>query len=375
MLALGLSKNRCTFCIGAVRNIRASSIFFARLFVSLWLRQEDTFTRCEKYSSKLDISRSFIRIFALSNSSMRMKMTIRYIVTLAIALVGLLSQQATAQELEAKVVVNHSKIQGTNNAVFTTLQEAITEFLNSRKWSNAQYATREKIACSFNLIVNEYSDDGRFACNLMVQASRPVYNASYNTTVFNFNDNAVDFNYIEHDKLEFSDEIIDNNLTAVLAYYAYLIIGLDMDTFAPKGGTDVLNKAENVVNNAQMIGEDGWKAFGDSKNRHALVNDYMNGAMDPYRQLLYDYHRKGLDEMAQNAERGRSNITTSLALLEKCKQDKPMSVLPQLFTEIKKDELINVYSKGTSKEKEEVNRILCLVNPSLTTDWDKIMDN
>ncbi|MBQ3237504.1 MAG: DUF4835 family protein [Bacteroidaceae bacterium] len=304
-----------------------------------------------------------------------MKMTIRYIVTLVIALVGLLSQQATAQELEAKVVVNHSKIQGTNNAVFTTLQEAITEFLNSRKWSNAQYATREKIACSFNLIVNEYSDDGRFACNLMVQASRPVYNASYNTTVFNFNDNAVDFNYIEHDKLEFSDEIIDNNLTAVLAYYAYLIIGLDMDTFAPKGGTDVLNKAENVVNNAQMIGEDGWKAFGDSKNRHALVNDYMNGAMDPYRQLLYDYHRKGLDEMAQNAERGRSNITTSLALLEKCKQDKPMSVLPQLFTEIKKDELINVYSKGTSKEKEEVNRILCLVNPSLTTDWDKIMDN
>lgn len=283
-------------------------------------------------------------------------------------------QEVTAQELEAKVVVNYSKIQGTNTSVFTTLQDAMTEFLNTRKWSNAQYTTREKIACSFNLIVNEYSDDGRFGCNLMVQANRPVYNASYNTTVFNFNDNAVDFNYIEHDKLEFSDDIVDNNLTAVLAYYAYLIIGLDMDTFAPKGGTDILNKAENVVNNAQMLGEDGWKAFGDSKNRHALINDYMNGAMEPYRQLLYDYHRKGLDEMAQNAERGRSNITTSLPLLEKAKQDKPMSILPQLFTEIKKDELINVYSKGTSKEKEEVNRILCLVNPSLTSDWDKIKE-
>ena len=283
-------------------------------------------------------------------------------------------QEVTAQELEAKVVVNYSKIQGTNTSVFTTLQDAMTEFLNTRKWSNAQYTTREKIACSFNLIVNEYSDDGRFGCNLMVQANRPVYNASYNTTVFNFNDNSVDFNYIEHDKLEFSDDIVDNNLTAVLAYYAYLIIGLDMDTFAPKGGTDILNKAENVVNNAQMLGEDGWKAFGDSKNRHALINDYMNGAMEPYRQLLYDYHRKGLDEMAQNAERGRSNITTSLPLLEKAKQDKPMSILPQLFTEIKKDELINVYSKGTSKEKEEVNRILCLVNPSLTSDWDKIKE-
>lgn len=303
-----------------------------------------------------------------------MKKAVQHIATVVIVILSVFSQRVTAQELEAKVVVNHSKIQGTNTSVFTTLQEAMTEFLNTRKWSNAQYTTREKIACSFNLIVNEYSDDGRFGCSLMVQANRPVYNASYNTTVFNFNDNAVDFNYIEHDKLEFSDDIVDNNLTAVLAYYAYLIIGLDMDTFAPKGGTDVLNKAENVVNNAQMLGEDGWKAFGDSKNRHALINDYMNGAMEPYRQLFYDYHRKGLDEMAQNVERGRSNITTSLTLLEKAKQDKPMSVLPQLFTEIKKDELINVYSKGTSKEKEEVNRILCLVNPSLTSDWDKIKE-
>lgn len=300
-----------------------------------------------------------------------MKRKAVYMVVMAAMLIfGM--QQAIAQELEAKVVVNHSKIQGTNTSVFTTLQESITEFFNNRKWSTAQYSARERITCSFNLIVNEYSDDGRFGCSLMVQANRPVYNASYNTVVFNFNDNAVDFNYIEHDKLEFSDEILDNNLTAILAYYAYLIIGLDMDTFAPKGGTDVLHKAENVVNNAQMLGEDGWKAFGDSKNRHALINDYMNGAMEPYRQLLYDYHRNGLDEMAQNAERGRSNITTSLTQLEKAKQDKPMSVLPQLFTEIKKDELLNIYSKGTTKEKEEVRRILSHVNPSLTSDWEKM---
>ena len=298
------------------------------------------------------------------------KHIIRCIAALFIGLCPM--HKALAQELEAKVVVNHQKIQGTNTSVFTTLQDAITEFINTRKWSNSQYATREKIVCSFNLIVNEYSDDGRFACNLMVQANRPVYNASYNTTVFNFNDNAVNFNYIEHDKLEFTDEMIDNNLTAVLAYYAYLIIGLDMDTFAPKGGTDILHKAENVVNNAQMIGEEGWKPFGDSKNRHAIVNDYMNGAMEPYRQLMYDYHRKGLDEMAQNAERGRSNITTSLALLDKARQDKPMSSLPQLFTEIKKDELLGIYSKGTSKEKEEVVRILSLVNPSYISEWEEM---
>ena len=294
----------------------------------------------------------------------------RYIMALFVAL--LTTYTAIAQELEAKVVVNHQKIQGTNTSVFTTLQESITEFMNTRKWTNAQYATREKIVCSLNLIVNEYSDDGRLASNLMVQANRPVYNASYNTTVFNFNDNEVNFNYIEHDKLEFSDDMVDNNLTAVLAYYAYLIIGLDMETFALKGGTDILHKAENVVNNAQMIGEDGWKAFGDSKNRHALVNDYMNGAMEPYRQLMYDYHRKGLDEMAQNAERGRSNITTALTLLEKARQEKSMSALPQLFTEIKKDELLGIYSKGTTKEKEEVVRILSYVNPSYTSDWEEM---
>ena len=300
---------------------------------------------------------------------MQMNRIARYIVALVMGM-GALGLQA--QELEAKVVVNHSKIQGTNTSVFTTLQEAVTEFLNTRKWSNSQYTARERIACSFNLIVNEYSDDGRFGCSLMVQANRPVYNASYNTTVLNFNDNAVDFNYIEHDKLEFSDDMIDNNLTAVLAYYAYLIIGLDMDTFAPKGGTDILHKAENVVNNAQMLNEDGWKAFGDSKNRHAIINDYMNGGMEPYRQLLYDYHRKGLDEMAQNAERGRSNITTSLALLDKARQDKPMSALPQLFTEIKKDELLGIYSKGTSKEKEDVVRLLSLVNPSYISEWEEM---
>ena len=302
-----------------------------------------------------------------------MKLITRQAILLVLAIIGLcIPHKATAQELEAKVVVNHQKIQGTNTSVFTTLQESITEFLNTRKWTNAQYATREKIVCSFNLIVNEYSDAGRFACTLMVQANRPVYNASYNTTVFNFNDNAVNFNYIEHDKLEFSDDMVDNNLTAVLAYYAYLIIGLDMETFALKGGTDILHKAENVVNNAQMIGEDGWKAFGDSKNRHALVNDYMNGAMEPYRQLMYDYHRKGLDEMAQNAERGRSNITTALTLLEKARQEKSMSALPQLFTEIKKDELLGIYSKGTTKEKEEVVRILSLVNPSYISDWEEL---
>ena len=295
---------------------------------------------------------------------------------LSIAVLALLlpMKAVQAQELEAKVVVNSAKIQGTNNSVFKTLETAIQEFLNTRKWSNAQYSNREKIACSLNIIVDEYSDDGHFSCQLIVQSNRPVYNSSYTTTVFNFKDPDFTFNYVEYDKLEFTDEVIDNNLTAVLAYYAYLIIGLDMDTFAPKGGTDILQKAENVVNNAQMLDVAGWKAFADDKNRHAIINDYMNGSLEPLRQLLYDYHRSGLDEMAQNAERGRSDITTALALLQKAKENKPMSALPGLFSEIKQDELINIYSKGTAKEKEDVIKILSTVNPSLTGEWESIKE-
>ena len=304
-----------------------------------------------------------------------MRRTARHIATLLIAILGLCSISTShAQELEAKVVVNHSKIQGTNTSVFTTLQEAMTEFLNTRKWSNAQYTTREKIACSFNLIVNEYSDDGRFGCSLMVQANRPVYNASYNTTVFNFNDNAVDFNYIEHDKLEFSDEIVDNNLTAVLAYYAYLIIGLDMDTFAPKGGTDVLNKAENVVNNAQMLSEDGWKAFGDSKNRHALVNDYMNGAMEPYRQLFYDYHRKGLDEMSMSPDKGRANITAAIDNMKKVYDTAPMSIALPMFKDAKLDEIINIYSRSPESERKRVHQLLSYIFPAESSRIDAMVN-
>ena len=251
-------------------------------------------------------------------------------------------------------------------------ETALTEFLNTRKWTNQQYAQQERIVCSFNITVNQYSDDGSFVCDIMVQSNRPVFNSSYNSTVFNFKDSEFAFNYKEFDQLEFKEDIIDNNLTAVMAYYALLIIGLDMDTMAPQGGTEVLQRVSTIVTNAEMLNATGWKAFDSDRNRHAIINDYMDGGMAPLRQLMYDYYRKGLDEMATNAERGRTNITTALAKLKEAKENKPLSALPVIWTDIKKDELVNIYSKGTQKEKEEISTMMSDINPSQSTSWNKI---
>lgn len=280
-----------------------------------------------------------------------------------------------AQELDAKVVINSQKIQGTSKEVFKTLETALTEFMNNRKWTNQQYAQQERIICSFNITVNQYSDDGSFVCDVMVQSNRPVFNSSYNTTVFNFKDTEFAFNYKEFDQLEFKEDIIDNNLTAVMAYYALLIIGLDMDTFAPQGGNEVLQRVVAIVNNAEMLNAPGWKAFDSDRNRHAIINDYMDGGMAPLRQLMYDYYRKGLDEMATNAERGRTNITTALAKLKEAKENKPLSALPVIWTDIKKDELVNVYSKGTQKEKEEISEMMSDINPSQSNSWNQIKNS
>lgn len=283
-----------------------------------------------------------------------------------------LSLPASAQELNCNVVVNYSQIQGTNTSVFKTLETALKGFVNDRRWTDGQYDANERIRCSMNITVKEYSDNGRFQCELMVQSARPVWQSSYNTTVFSFRDTDFGFNYLEYDPLELRDNVIDNNLTAVIAYYAYLIIGLDMDTMAPLGGTTPLRTAENIVTAAQQTGEKGWSAFENNRNRHAIITGYLDEAMLPLRQLMYDYHRKGMDEMAVNASRARANITTALDGLKQAKTNRPMSVLPQLFTEIKKEELVNIYSGGSQREKEDITGLLSDINASLNGEWNKI---
>ena len=279
------------------------------------------------------------------------------------------------QELQVKVTVNHSQIQGSDASVFDNLQQTLEQFINERQWTALQFQKNERIQCNLNLTVTKYvREDGRFECSAMIQANRPVFNSAYTTTLYNNKDNNFHFNFVEFDQLNFNDENIGNQLTALIAYYAYLIIGLDLDSFAPMGGTDILQQCMYLVNNAQNLDYPGWKSFEDSKNRFAIINDYLDESMKPFRQLQYDYYRKGLDEMANNAERGRTEISTALEQhLKKAHDDKPLSLLPQIWLDYKKDELANIYKgKGTQKEKESLYELLMSINASQSSTWDKI---
>ena len=281
----------------------------------------------------------------------------------------------SGQELQAKININSQQVQGTDKSVFENLQQTLEQFVNEKQWTALQFQENERIQCTFNITVSKYdASANRFTCSALIQANRPVYNSAYTTTIYNNRDKNFDFEFVQFDQINYNEEVIDNQLVALFAYYAYLIIGLDLDTFSPLGGTDVLLRCMYLVNNAQDLGFPGWKSFEDSRNRFAIINDYLDDAMKPFRQLQYDYYRSGLDEMAQNVERGRTNVTTALETgLKKAHEDKPLSLLPQIWTDYKKDELANIYKgKGTQKEKESVYDILFSINASQNTTWEKI---
>ena len=287
------------------------------------------------------------------------------------AVAGVACGDAAAQELRCNVEVNSQKVEGTNKSVFESLKSSIADYMNETRFSTATFSPNERIECTFYLTVSEYTDD-RVKGDVQVQLSRPVYNSTYTTTVLNFKDTKIDFEYKDGDPLVFNELQPANNLTAILDFYAYLILGLDFDTFSPNGGQPFYDKAASVVQYAQSGGEIGWKAFEDNKNRAAVLSVFTDNNTSGMRKLLYDYHRKGLDEMVTSPDKGRATITESLKELTTIYKNAPMSVALSLFRDAKLDELVNVYSKAPQTERDEAYEILQPIYPTETERLDKI---
>ena len=283
-------------------------------------------------------------------------------------------QFSSAQELDARVNINYTQIETTRTEVFDALKTKLTEFLNNHKWTEIPFRENEKIQCNFNITVNTYKpEENSFECTLLMNSSRPVYGSSYNTIAYAVNDVNFAFEFTEFDQLEYQENQVDNNLVALLAYYAYMIIGMDLDTFALKGGTDCFHIAEDIATAGESMGFPGWKAFGDSGNRFGLLNDYMDGAMEGMREFNYIYHRKGLDRMVEAPDSARAVICEALDLLHEANKAKNMTKVAQLFTEYKRDELVNIFAKkGTKEEKDKAYEILFAIDASQNNEWEKI---
>ena len=241
------------------------------------------------------------------------------------------------------------------------------EFVNNRKWTDATFAVNEKIDCSMTIIVNEL-DESSFQTEIQVQARRPVYNSSYTTTLFNFRDQELNFEYMEGEPLDFNSNTLTSNLTATVAFYVYIILGLDFDSFAPKGGTTYIQQAQQIVNMAQSeMSWNGWKAFESNQNRHALATALQDNASEAFRDMWYTYHRRGLDEMAANPDRGRMTIIEALPALREVRSARPTSVLLQMFSDAKLDEIVAIYSKATTQERQDGYKMLFEIYPTQST--------
>ncbi|MCQ2329785.1 MAG: DUF4835 family protein [Paludibacteraceae bacterium] len=282
-----------------------------------------------------------------------------------------------AQELKANLNINTSQVQGTNKSVFEALEQDLKQFINDTKWTDMTFRENEKIDCNFALIVNSYTD-GLMMCEMQISASRPVYGTSYTTTLFMFRDVNVNFHYQEFDRLELDRSSYDNNLTAIIAYYAYIIIGCDLDSYSLKGGTNMFTQAEQIVNTCQSKSDEnevaGWPAFErkTTRNRYALVNNLLDMKFEGLREFYYEYHRLALDNMAKNVDNARARIAEKMPMLRQLNRENPNAVLVVSFTDAKNDELINIFKKGTPEEKDKVYDSLTAINPTLTSRYDEI---
>jgi len=293
--------------------------------------------------------------------------------TLILSLVLFLSVQSYAQEINCSVQVSARQIEGTDREAFRELQQALYEFINNTSWTNFNYKLEERIECTILLTLSERLSSDQYKGKLNLVLRRPVYKTNYNTTMFNYIDKDVQFTYSEGEPLIFSEGTFNSNLTSMIAYYIYVFLGIDGDSYSKFGGAPYYEKAQNIVQNAQNTSEPGWKAFENMKNRYWLTENLLNSQYRPIRESIYEFHRKGLDVMYDNVETGRNNIAESLKLLQQANRTKPGSFLLRLYLDAKRDEIIKIFGEGSPNTKAEVVNIMKEIDPANSSKYQTIL--
>ena len=302
---------------------------------------------------------------------MKNKLIIAFLVCLSA------SENIFSQELKCNIQVTTPQIQGTNKKIFQTLNTALYEFMNNRAWTNLTFGVNEKIECNILINIQQQVSADEFTGTIQIQSRRPVYNSSYNTVMFNYKDDNFNFKYVEYEPLEFSENLHQLNITSVMAFYAYIIIGLDLDSFSPLGGTDCFTIAEKIVSNAQNSTDKGWKPFEakGNKNRYWLVKNILDKRYEPVRTFLYKYCRLGLDLMDSKPNDARAAIADDLLLLQKVYRDKPDAFMHfyRVIFDAKADELVNIFSESMPDEKTRVYQILNEIDNADIQKYKKIL--
>jgi hypothetical protein len=279
------------------------------------------------------------------------------------------------QELNCIVNINAGQVQTSDRGIFKDMKTAVEQFMNSRKWTNDTYKNHEKINCSLLITITKMPSIGSFSASVQVQSARPVYNTNYSSLVFNFADRDWEFEYIESLPLEYNDNTYTSNLTSLLAFYAYLIIGFDYDTFSELGGTPLFQKALQVVNNAQQSNRPGWQALGSTRNRYWIMENLNNPQMVDVRKALYSYHRLAMDTYGKDPEQSRQIILKGLKDIKKVRDINPNSILVISFFDAKGRELGNVFSEGNIQVRREAYDVITTIDPSNRSSYEKILQN
>lgn len=290
---------------------------------------------------------------------------------ITVVLLLFILQVSFAQELNCTVTVNSDQVSQTNQQIFRTLERSLSDFVNKSKWTNRVYRENERVNARMFITVSQYESD-RFEANIQIQSSRPVFNTSYESPIFNYKDDAFNFQYLEFQPLVYNENVFESNLISVIAYYVYVILGLDADTFSLEGGDEMFRKAQNIVTQAQGSNFSGWNQETGERSRFELVDNLMSNSFREYRIAMYNYHRKGLDILGDNNSTGKQVIAGSMRLFETLIKRRPNAFLIQTFFDAKSEEIRNIFSDGPKVDIVKLKETLNRVAPFYSSTWNEI---